>query len=70
MHFPRCHLNFLLDLKSFRDISVWLDSVSRFSVLSWRDVQDGLDGSRVVGEAGRLGFGDEVEDGGGGDERL
>ena len=33
-------------------------------------MQDGLDGSRVVGEAGRLGFGDEIEDGGGGDERL
>ena len=30
----------------------------------------GLDGSKVVGEAGRLGFDDEVEDGGGEDERL
>jgi len=29
-----------------------------------------LDGSRVVGEAGRLGFDDEVEGGGGEDERL
>ena len=70
MHFPRCHLNFLLDLKSFRDICVWSDSVSTFSVLPWRDGLGGLDGSRVVGEAGRLGFDDEVEGGGGEDERL